>query len=80
MDELLASLLVRKLYGLQPANVLVLPIPRFCGYRADPTTSLSLDADWHSAHRSAGSGFAMLSCGWTHYAFWCAHGIGASAG
>jgi hypothetical protein len=72
MDAFLASLLVRKLYGLQPGNVLVLPIPRFCGYRSDATTSLTLAPDWQSAHRSAGSGFAMLSCGWTQYAYWCA--------
>jgi hypothetical protein len=71
MDSLMENLLQCKLYGLRPANVLVLPIPRFFGYHADASTTLSLAPNLSSAPRSAGSGFAMLSCGWSYYAYKC---------
>lgn len=71
MDSLCASLLQRKLYGLHPANVLVLPIPRFFGQTHDPSSSMALTACADVPARSVGSGFAMLSCGWPHFAYQC---------
>jgi hypothetical protein len=82
MDHVMNSLLQRKLYGLQPGNVLVLPIPRYSGYHADTSTNLLLEPAPGSAERSAGSGVAMLSCGWTNSAYQCdpapMHGLHAS--
>ena len=72
MDSTMASLLRRKLYGLKPGNVLLLPIPRYCGYKASEHTALMLEPDWQSEHRPAGSGIAMLSCGWSRFAYTCA--------
>lgn len=69
MDDMLQRLLVRKLYGLNPANVLVLPILRFCGYQACMETVHALDPVWSGPAQPAGSGFAVLSCGWTNFAY-----------
>jgi hypothetical protein len=71
VDAVLDHLLQRQLYGLQPDNILVLPIPGFYGCQADSETTLGLVADLESTPRSAGSGVAMLSCGWTDYAYKC---------
>lgn len=75
LDAVLEHLLQRKLYGLAPGNVLVLPIPRFCGFQRDEGTALHLAPDVQSVPRSAGSGIAMLSCGWADYAFRCDHSL-----